>query len=259
MNRIEQNNFVDLLQKIFKDSLVIEEIKHFGIDFEKNDWKYLEKNYKNLLNALNYKELLVFFKQGKFPKKKIETNLTVSDTDNEEYDDEHLESYFILPFYYQKFNNLNIQLNLDISLNDLIENNKRKIKIKRNINNEIICNTFLFCLDKPFIIFPNCGDIKNNNNGNLIIKLNLPKNFYWNENIIIAEQHINLYEMIYGLNINLNTGNNIVKIPKWIPSRDGFFIDIDQIKIKNFILSIKLVLDYEHNEEKENILLKYFQ
>ena len=258
LNSVEQNNFVDLLQKIFKDSLVIEEIKHFGIKFEKNDWKYLENNFKNLLNALNYIELLAFFKQGKFPKKSIDTNLTITDTDNEEFNDENSEYYFNLPLYYQKFNNLNIQLNLNISLNDLIENNSRKIKIKRNVNNQNICNTFLFSLNKPFIIFPNCGDSKNNDNGNLIIKLNLPNNFYWNENIIIVEQQINLYEMIYGLDINLNTGNNLIKIPKWIPSRDGFFIDINQIKIKNFILSIKLVLDYKHTEEKEKILLKYF-
>jgi len=256
LNKIEQNNFVDLLQKIFKDSLVIEEIKHFGIQLEKNDWKYLENNLKTLLNALNYKELLTFFKLGKFPKKSIDTNLTITDTDNEEF--ENLEAYFYLPVYYQKFNKLNIQLNLNISLNDIILNNKRKIKIKRNINNKSICNTFLFSLDKPFIVFPNCGDIKNNDSGNLIIKLNLPNNFYWNENIIIFEHHINLFEMIYGLDINLNTGNNIIKIPKWIPSRDGFFIDVNQIEIKNFILSIKLVLNYEHTEDKKKILLEYF-
>ena len=43
MNRIEQNNFVTLLEKIFKDSLVLDEIKHFGVEFEKKDWIYLEK------------------------------------------------------------------------------------------------------------------------------------------------------------------------------------------------------------------------
>jgi len=258
LNKVEQNNFVDLLQKIFKDSLVIEEIKHFGIQFEKNDWKYLENNFKTLLNALNYKELLAFFKLGKFPKKSIDTNLTITDTDNEEFNDDNLESYFYLPVYYQKFNKFNIQLNLNISLNDLIQNNKRKIKIKRNINNKNICNTFLFSLDKPFIVFPNCGDIQNNDSGNLIIKLNLPNNFYWNENIIIFEHYINLYEMVYGLDINLNTGNNIIKIPNWIPARDGFFIDINQIEIKKYILSIKLVLNYEHTEDKKKLLLEYF-
>ena len=65
MNRIEQNNFVNLLQKIFKDSLVLEEIKHFGIHFEKKDWHYLENNFKSLIQALNLKEILVLFKQGK--------------------------------------------------------------------------------------------------------------------------------------------------------------------------------------------------
>jgi curved DNA-binding protein CbpA len=258
LNHIDQNNFVDLLQKIFKDSLVLEEIKHFGIHFEKNDWKYLEKNFQNLLCALNFKELLIFFKEGKFPKKKIDTNLSITDTDNEHYDDTNSEVYFHLPIYYQRINNLDINLNLNITITDLLQNNKKKIKIKRTINNNIIYNTFLFSLDKPFIIFPNCGDVQNDFCGNLIIKLNLPNNFFWDENIIIVEQQISLYEMIYGLDINLNMGEQNIRIPNWSPCRDGFFIDINQIKIKTFILSVKLVLNYEHTPEKEKLLLEFF-
>jgi len=258
LNGVEQNNFVDLLQKIFKDSLVIDEIKHFGINFEKNDWIYLEKNFKNLLHALNFKELLIFFKEGKFPKKNINNNLSISDTDNEDFNDEHSESYFNLPVYYQKINKLDIQLNLNINLNDLIDNNNKKIKIKRTINDETICNNFIFNIEKPYIIFPNCGDIQNNNTGNLIIKLNLPTNFYWDETMIIAVQYISLYEMVYGLDINLQCGNDILKIPKWTPCRDGFFIEVNKIKIKKFIFNIKLVLDYNNTAEKEQLLLKYF-
>lgn len=261
LNRVEQHNFVDLIQKIFKDSLLLEEIKHFGIHFEKNDWKYLESNFKNLLDALNLKEILTFFNQGKFPKKKIDTNFTVSDTDNEQFSDDNLESFFNLPVYYQKNNNLDIFLNLNINLSDIAGNNKKKIKIKRTINNETIYNTFIFNLDKPYIVFPNCGDLLDSNSGNLIIKLNLPNNFYWDDNMIIIEQQISLYEMIYGLDINLNVSDDEksnIKVHSWIPSRDGFFIEINQIKIKTFILNIKLVLNYEHTNDKKNVLYKYF-
>jgi len=270
LNQVEQHNFVDLLQKIFRDNIMLEEIKHFGINFDKNDWKYLENNFKDLFAALNLKELLVLFKQGKFPKKKIDTNFTISETDNDEFNDEDSESFFNLPIYYQKNNNLDIFLNLNINLNDIAENRKKKIKIKRTVNNEEIYNTFIFNLDKPYIVFPNCGDILDLNYGNLIIKLNLPNNFYWDDNMIIIEQQISLYEMIYGLDINLNicdteestkqngTQNNNITIHNWIPSRDGFFIEINQIKIKLYTLNIKLVLNYEHTNDKKNILYKYF-
>jgi len=261
LNRIEQHNFVDLLQKIFKDNLMLEEIKHFGINFEKNDWTYLENNFKNVLNALNLKELLVFFKQGKFPKKKIDTNFSISDTDNEEFDDENSESFFNLPVYYQKNNSLDIFLNLNINLNDIAENNKKKIKIRRTINNQTIYNIFIFNLDKPYIVFPNCGDLEKSNTGNLIIKLKLPNNFYWDDNMIIIEQQISLYEMIYGLDINLNLLGNVkenIRINNWIPSRDGFFIEINQIKIKTYMLNIKLILNYEHTDDKKKLLYKYF-
>jgi len=257
MNRVEQYNFVNLLKKIFKDKLVLEEIKHFGVHFEKKDWTYLEKNFKELLQALNLKEILILFKQGKFPKKKIDVTLSVSDTDNDILS-ENYEVFSSLPIYYQKKTVLDIEIKLDISLSDLINSNKKKIKIKRSVNNKIIQNTFIFDIEKPYIVFPNCGDIKETNNGNLIIKLNLPNNFYWGEDMIIYEQSISLYEMIYGLDINLEIGNENMSIQKWIASRDGFFIDLNKVKIKNYSFAIKLILHYDHTEEKENLLLKYF-
>jgi curved DNA-binding protein CbpA len=257
MNRIEQNNFVNLLQKIFKDSLVLDEIKYFGVQFEKKDWNYLEENFKELFQALNLKEIIVLFKQGKFPKKKIDPTLSITDTDNEILSDNY-EIFSSLPIYYQKKNNLDIEIKLDIALSDLINNNKKKIKIKRSVNDKIIQNTFIFSIEKPYIIFPNYGDIKENDNGNLIIKLSLLNNFYWGEDLIIFEQYISLYEMIYGVDIDLQIGNEIMKIPKWVSCRDGFFINLNNIQIKNYDFAIKLILQYNHTEEKEQLLLKYF-
>ena len=257
MNKIEQNNFVNLLQKIFKNSLALDEVKHFGVTFDKKDWNYLEKNFKDLFQALNLKEILILFKNGKFPKKKIDPTSTISETDNEVLSDNY-ELFSSLPIYYQQKSNLDIEIKLDISLNDLIENNKKKIKIKRSVNNKLIQNTFIFNIDKPYIVFPNYGDIKENNAGNLIVKLNLPNNFYWGDEMIVYEQFISLYEMIYGLDINLQIGEEQMKIQKWVPCRDGFFIELNNIKIKNHNFGVKLVLQYNHTDEKEKILLNYF-
>jgi DnaJ-class molecular chaperone len=252
----DQNNFVNLLQKIFKNKLDINELKSFGINFEKSDWEYLKDNFIDLLNALNFQEIFNFYKFGKFPKKKIDVNnYIISDTDNEVHN--IYETYFDLPIHYQKVSKNDISIKLDISLNDLIETNKRKIKIKRNIEDEQITNTFIFTIEKPYIIFPFCGDMDDGDFGNLIIKLNLPNNFYWNDSLIIYQQNINIYEMIYGLNINLETGIENINILYWIPSRDGLLIDINTIKIKNYTLCIKLNLQYDDTDEKKNIILNY--
>lgn len=252
----DQNNFSNLLQQIFKNKLNIDELKSYGINFEKSDWKYVKENLLDLFDALNFQEIFNLFKFGKFPKKKIDiNNYTNSDNDNETYD--VYESFFDLPIHYQKFSKNDINITLDISLNDLIKAHTRKIKIKRNMEDIQITNLFIFTLEKPYIIFPFCGDMDDGDFGNLIIKLVLPTNFYWTDNLIIYQQNINIYEMIYGLNINLDTGCNKIDISYWIPSRDGLIIDINTIKIKNYTLCIKINLDYEDTVEKKNLILSY--
>jgi curved DNA-binding protein CbpA len=249
----DQNKFVSLLQKIFKNNLALDELKSFGINFEKNDWEYLQTNFYDLFNALNFEEIINFFKSGKFPKKKLDTTVyTISDTDNEVHN--LFETYFNLPIHYQKFTKNDIIIKLDITLNDLSENNKRKIRIKRNIEDEQITNTFIFDIEKPYVVFPCCGDMDNGDFGNLIIKLQLANNFYWTENLIIYQQNINLYELIYGLTIGFKSGTTDISIPNWIPSRDGLFIEINNIKIKNYTFAVKLNLIYEDNEDKQQLI-----
>ena len=75
---------------------------------------------------------MAFFKFGTFPKKKLDLSNNLSDTDNNINDT--FESYFDIPIHYQKFSNNDIKINLNITINDLIENNTRKIKIKRQNN-----------------------------------------------------------------------------------------------------------------------------
>ena len=64
--------------------------------------------------------------------------------------------------------------------------------------------------------------------------------------------------MIYGVDINLQIGEDNMKITKWVSCRDGFFIELNKVKIKNYSFAIKLILQYNHTDEKEELLLKYF-
>ena len=256
LSEIDQNKFVSLLQKIFKNNLAIDELKAFGINFDKNDWEYLQEHFYDLFNALNFEEFIKFFSSGKFPKKKIDTSInSITDTDNETHN--IFETYFNLPIHYQKINKNDITIKLDITLNDLIENNKRKIRIKRNIEDEEINNTFIFDIDKPYVVFPHCGDMDDGDFGNLIIKLQLANNFYWTDNLIVYQKNINIYELIYGLDIQFKSGTTNINIPNWIPSRDGLFVEINTIKIKNYIFTVKLNLIYDDNENKKELIKNY--
>lgn len=250
MNKNEQSKFVILLQKIFKNNLAIDELETLGIKFEKKDWTYLEKNFMNLFNSFNFNELLEMFKTGKYDKK----DFTLTESETEDY---QCEYYFNLPLNYQRINDLDIRVNLDIQITNLFEPIQRKIKIKRNINNSILTSTFIFDVIKPYIVFPLYGDSNNDNTGNLIIKLNLPNNYYWqDEDLIIIDKPISLYQTVYGLDINVDLGYDIINIPNWIPSRDGFIIEVK--RIKNYSIGIKLSLNYEHTEERKDILFELF-
>ena len=59
-----------------------------------------------------------------------------------------------------------------------------------------------------------------------------------------------LYELIYGININID---NII-INNWIPYKDGFSIDVSN----HINIIIKLYLNYEYNDTNYEILKKYF-
>ena len=73
--------------------------------------------------------------------------------------------------------------------------------------------------------------------GNLIIKLKLPNNITWYNEFILIDKNITLYEMVYGLNINLDLGEEIIKFDNWVPCRDGIFIQINEyIKLKLILL-----------------------
>lgn len=266
MNQTDRFSFVEILEKIIKENINLSELKKYGINLEKPDFDYIQKNFNNFFNALNVSEILSFFTKGIVPRKDFNNVINCSESDMEMYDASCAEYFYQLPMCFHKVNKLDIKLDLTIKIGDIANNNKRKIKIKRNMEDEQITSTFIFNLSKPFIVFVGAGDMDNGEFGNLIIKLNLPNNLVWDENIILIEQSMSLYELIYGLDIYLDLGENkIINIQSWVPSRDGYIIDISNcknantnIKLSEYNLAIKLFLDYEDSKEKENILKQYF-
>lgn len=267
MNTNERMSFVDILEKIIKEKINLDELKKYGINLDKPDFEYIKKNFLNFFRAINVGELLQLFRKGIVPKKDFDNIINCSDSDVDIFDETIAEYYYQLPISIQKVNKLDIRIDLQIKLGDIAANNKRKIKIKRRINEQIETSTFVFNLNSSYIVFIGAGDSYDEECGNLIIKLNLPNNLYWDDKIILIEQPMTLYEMIYGIDIYLELGENKnITIQHWVPSRDGFIIEINNnikkvesnIKISSHNLAVKLYLNYEDSSEKEQILRQYF-
>lgn len=264
MNNQDKMSFVEILVKIIGERINIDELKKYGINLEKPDFEYIKNNFLNFFRAINVGELLQLFKKGIVPKKDFVNVINCSESDMDIYDETVAEYFYQLPISIQKVNKLDIKIDLHIKIGDIAANNKRKIKIKRMVNNKNETSTFVFNLSSPYIVFLGAGDSINGNHGNLVIKLILPNNLYWDNKIILIEQSMSLYEMIYGLDINLDLGENKnISIQNWVPSRDGFLIEVNKnmesnLKIASHNLAIKLYLNYEDSPEKEQILKQYF-
>lgn len=177
--------------------------------------------------------------------------------------DDIINNYIYITEYYYKIPNnyiksiLDINIICEININDIINNNMKDITIKRNINNNNIISNYILNITHPIIIIYNNGDIINNSKGNLIIKLNLPYNFIWFDNELIIYKNINLYEFIYGIdiNINLDNDNNFI-YNNWKPIENGLIINI--ITNNDITVKIELVLKYNYTTENFNIIKKYF-
>jgi curved DNA-binding protein CbpA len=264
MNQKEKETFISILRKVINNEITIDEINNYACNLKDIDFSYLKENFINFFKLVNASELLNMFKNGVIKKKNYDI-VNCSESEVEIYDETFAEYYNYLPISIISRNVLDINMELNIKLCDIINNNKKKIKIKRSINGKLETSTFIFNLSKQFIVFTGAGDVKNDNNGNLIIKLNLPNNLHWEEDIILIEQPMSLYEMIYGINISLDMGeNNKIIIKDWIPSRDGIMIDLTNnnsylnFKLKDYNLAIKLNLSYNDSMEKQQILKEYF-
>ena len=254
MTQPDQTSFVDIMNKIISETFDINDLKEYNINLDKIDFEYITKNCINFFKAINAGELLNFFKKGIVPKKNLNNMINCSESENSE---DCAEYYYNLPISVQKINPLDIILDINITLYDIINKTKKKVKIKRKTNDTFETHPFIFDVSSPYIVFYGMGDIVYNDTGNLIIRLITPKNILWSDDLILIEQSMTLYELIYGLNISLDLGNNIkIEYECWVPSRDGYIIELsDKVNIN---MAIKLYLDYNDMPEKHEILKKYF-
>lgn len=266
MNKKEKESFIDILRKVINNEISIDELGHYATKFEKMDFEYIKKNFINFFKLVNTSELLNMFKNGIVKRKQFNNMTDCSESELEIYDETCAEYYHTLPISIMKGTPLDIKMEINIKIGDIASNNKKKIKIKRSIDGELETMTFIFNLSEQYIVFMGAGDMDDCVYGNLIIKLKLPNNLYWNEKLILIEQPISLYEMIYGLDICLDLGENkIINIERWVASRDGFLIEMNKnnnvkinFKLEKYTLAIKLNINYEDTLEKQNILMQYF-
>jgi curved DNA-binding protein CbpA len=259
MNNINKNKFHDILEKIFNTNINLNILKDVGIKLNKSDWEIFN-NYNidelnNLVNNFNLHDVINFVSNNILPKKDIYDN-TCSDSDIDIWNESIGEYYSSenIPLIYQKYNSNNILLSLNVDIDNIVDNKIRKVKIKRNINEEIITNTFKFLLKEHFIIFKEGGDIYNDTIGHLIIQLKLPKKYSIENNIIYFEKNINIYEYFYGIQDNINILKKELKVKNWIPYKDGN-IYIDSNKVKDYYFGIKFILSYNYSNLNKKILL----
>ena len=99
MNQTEQFSFVDILDKMIKDTIDIGDLKKYGINLDK-----IDQNFFSLLKSFNVYDLLNFFKKGAIPKKKNTNPILCSESDMDVYDETCCEYYYNLPILVQKKN-----------------------------------------------------------------------------------------------------------------------------------------------------------
>ena len=127
MNNLDQSKFESLLNKIFSNNLKINELKTFGINISDDDFKYLDSNFYNLISRFNISELVNFFVNGKVPKNKVNNINLCSDSEVELWNNDQSEHYYKLPVMYSCYSKNDIKLDLDVSLEDILENKKERL------------------------------------------------------------------------------------------------------------------------------------
>lgn len=258
-NANNKNLFNDFLKNIFDNSLNVENLDRFGIKINKKNYEYLKENLYDVINSLDFNEIINFFKSGEFPKKKdFDLNNACSDTDITSWDTDDALYLSRLPMELQKHNPQTLNITLDITLSELINQQNKSITIKRKIDDKFINTDFNFYYKEQYIVFSGGGDCNSDTLGDLIIKINLPENFDWQDNLIIYHQYITLYEYVYGTDISFKIGNKNIEYLNWIPSREGNIIFIDSINNNTFKFAIKLTLKFEDNDIKKKVLKEYF-
>jgi len=218
-----------------------------------------QKNIKEFLEIfenLSINQILSwFYKPTVLPTTPIDS-YTESETNT--WNKDNSLQLFEIPIKYIHDNDLDIKIYIESSISDIINNNIKKIQINRDINTLSKIGTFYIPLSTPFIIFPNAGDCKNDKIGNLIIInqiKNTSNNWFWDNDSIYLEKTINLYQMLYGLDINIKLGNENITFHNYIPHRDGWEIFLSEKN--NIKFKIKIILQ-DIDENKQKLLYKLF-
>ncbi len=235
LKKPEKNKLVKFLEDWFKKQP----------DY-KNMFKISDKMLNDIINNIeiyDFNDILGLFSKMLIPKKK-NIPIDCSDTETNYWDSSSAEYYKYneLPIKYHCYNSNNIKLELKCTLDEITKSHERKIKIKRKQNEEFIETYFYFICSHPYIVFNNGGD----NDGHLIINLVLPNNYKWHSDYIYYNIDINLYQFIYGLDVEE------YNIKNWVPYKDGMTINIRYIN--NYILSVKVNIIYNNNEKNKEIL-----
>jgi hypothetical protein len=259
-----KTQFQEFLNNIFGHKIDISSLSNYGITLTKSDMDYIKSDLGDILKRLNLKEIFNLFNNNVLPRKENipEYNLC-SDTDDTNdmniwsYDDAY---YFeSLPIAYQKSSDYTLNIIQEISLDNLLNNEKGCITLKRKVLDEFVNTEFKYEIKSQWVVFNGGGDLSEDGEyyGNLIIKLNLPNNYDWQDNLIIYQKKINLYEFVYGLEINDSFGTDRFNIINWNPIREGNIISIltkDNKKSKSWEVLIKLIVDIEYSESNKQIL-----
>jgi DnaJ-class molecular chaperone len=233
LKKTNKGKLTAFLEEWFKKQKTIRE--HFNI----ND--NLFNTIINNIECYDFNDILNIFSKNKIPTK-TNTFIDCSESDTPYWDEFSAEYYDInnLPLKYHLFNKNNIKLDLKCTIEEIEQGNIRKIKIKRKQNEEFIETSFYFKCSHPYVVFNNGGD----NDGHLIILLSLP--YQWNQDNIIINIDINLYQYIYGVNLEK------FKIKNYIPYKEGNIINLKYVD--KYMLQIKLNVIYIDNNSNKEIL-----
>lgn len=221
--------------------------------FEMEDYNNLNTILTNL-DSYSFTQIMSWFNQPNQIPEDTTSSCVESETDS--WQDSNSLYLDELPLKFLHNTDLDITLNLKTNINEILNDNAKKIKIKREINNKLVTNSFMIKCNKPFVVFPGAGDIKKGKKGNLIITLELEEPWNWCFDGIFLEKSISLYQMIYGVNFEIKLSKDSFIVRDWIPHRDGWKLFIDKQLPVN--LYIKLVLDYQDDDSKKEILYTFF-
>ena len=265
---LNKNKFQEFLSNIFGHNIDLDSLSNFGINLSKKEISKLQlyEDVLDILKKLDLNEIFTFFKDGVLPNKDFNSmdNNICSDSDVECWDVDDANYYDSLPIIYRKYKEKNLNIIQDIPLSQLLKGNKISLSIKRKFGSEFIVTKFNFSVSSQWVVFNGGGDF-DESPGDLIIRLNLPKSFDWQGDIILYQKDINLYEYVYGLRLDLDHFGDIFKnkdfkFIDWIPSREGNIIFLNEIKFKvHFKIAIKLVVKVKDSDYIKNILRENFK